>query len=419
MEIKTTDLFAKTFTPSFRKFLENDSTEHYHNGGRGSGKSSFVSLAIVLGILQNKDWNALVLRKVKNTLYRSVYGQISWAINKLGVASSFRFLKSPMQIEYIPTGQLIVFEGADDPTKIKSLKINRGYIAMLWFEELEEFKRRDIDDIGITTKRGGEVFKTFYTFNAPSSPRHWVNQMYLEPKKPGAIKHHSTYLDVSQAWLGSEFLKDAEHLQKTRPEDYRNIYLGEAIGTGKQIFTNITIKTITNDEIKSFEWFYFGMDWGWYPDPTRFVAMAYDSNGRRLYIFDELTMYKTPNDEGSQKLRDHVENKPYAKHWTEISITADNSHKDIGDFRADGWDIRAAVKGVGSVEAGFKWLQGLTEIIIDAERAPLTADEFLLYEYELHKKTGEILSGYPQGQPDHSLACVRYALERVWRRKGT
>lgn len=125
MEIKTTDLFAKTFTPSFRKFLGNDSSEHYHNGGRGSGKSSFVSISIVLGILQNKEWNALVLRKVKNTLYRSVYGQISWAINKLGVASSFRFLKSPMQIEYIPTGQLIVFEGADEPSKIKSLKINR------------------------------------------------------------------------------------------------------------------------------------------------------------------------------------------------------------------------------------------------------------------------------------------------------
>ena len=72
MEIKTTDLFAKTFTSSFRKFLENASTEHYLNGGRGSGKSSFVSIAIVLGILQNKDWNALVLRKVKNTLHRSV-----------------------------------------------------------------------------------------------------------------------------------------------------------------------------------------------------------------------------------------------------------------------------------------------------------------------------------------------------------
>lgn len=418
MTIKTTDLFAKTFTPSFRKFLENDSTEHYHNGGRGSGKSSFVSIAIVLGILQNKNWNALVLRKVKNTLYRSVYGQISWAINKLGVASSFRFLKSPMQIEYIPTGQLIVFEGADDPAKIKSLKINRGYIAILWFEELEEFKRRDIYDICITTKRGGDIFKTFYTFNAPSSPRHWVNQMYVE-NKPNAIKHHSTYLDVPHGWLGEEFIREAEHLKETRPEDYKNIYLGQAVGTGKQVFENIKIRKISDDEIKSFEWYYFGMDWGWYPDPTRFVAMAYDNRRRKLFIFDELTMYKTANDIGVQKLREHVEKKPYIDYWTNMHITADNSEKDVSFYKADGWNIRSAIKGTGSVETGFKWLQGLNEIIIDNERAPITAEEFLLYEYEIHKKTGEILSGYPEGQPDHSMACVRYALERVWRRKDT
>ena len=417
-EIKTSELFAPTFLDSFELFQTNESTEHHHNGGRGGTKSSFISECIVLGILQNKDWNALCLRKVKNTLHRSVYGQIRWAIHKLGVENKFRFLKSPMQIEYIPTGQLIIFEGADNPSKIKSLKLKRGYIAMLWFEELEEFKRRDIYDIGITTRRGGDIFKTFYSFNAPSSPRHWVNQMFLE-SKPNAIKHHSTYLDVPPEWLGEEFIREADHLRQTRPEDYRNIYLGEAIGTGKQIFTNIVTRQITDDEIKSFEWFYFGMDWGWYPDPTRFVAMAYDDRSRRLYIFDELTMYKTPNAEGSQKLRDHVEGKPYARHWSEISITADNTHKDIGDYKADGWDIRAATKGVGSVETGFKWLQGLTQIIIDADRAPLTADEFLLYEYEQHKKTGEILPGYPQGQPDHSLACVRYALERVWRRKGT
>lgn len=130
-------------------------------------------------------------------------------------------------------------------------------------------------------------------------------------------------------------------------------------------------------------------------------------------------MYKTANELGSQTLRNHVEGKPYLNHWTDIHIVADNSQKDIGDYKADGWNIRCATKGVGSVDTGFKWLQGLNEIVIDNERAPLTADEFLLYEYEIHKQTGEIIAGYPQGQPDHSMACVRYALERVWKRSGT
>ena len=77
-----------------------------------------------------------------------------------------------------------------------------------------------------------------------------------------------------------------------------------------------------------------------------------------------------------------------------------------------------AIKGKGSRDAGFKWLQGLAAIIIDPVRAPHAADEFTLYEYDIDKRTGEILSGYPEGQPDHFLALTRYATEKEWRRAG-
>ena len=60
-EIKTSELFAPTFTESFKLFQTNESTEHHHNGGRGSGKSSYTSIALIIGLLQNKEWNALVL----------------------------------------------------------------------------------------------------------------------------------------------------------------------------------------------------------------------------------------------------------------------------------------------------------------------------------------------------------------------
>lgn len=102
-----------------------------------------------------------------------------------------------------------------------------------------------------------------------------------------------------------------------------------------------------------------------------------------------------------------------------VRITADSAEpKSIADFRSWGWNMRGAIKGRGSLEAGFKWLQQLKKIIIDPVTAPKSADEFALYEYEIDKKTGDILTGYPQGQPDHTLAAVRYALEEVWTRKG-
>ena len=42
----------------------DDYTHFWICGGRGSTKSSFVSIEIILGIMKNPDTNAVVLRKV-------------------------------------------------------------------------------------------------------------------------------------------------------------------------------------------------------------------------------------------------------------------------------------------------------------------------------------------------------------------
>ena len=80
--------------------------------------------------------------------------------------------------------------------------------------------------------------------------------------------------------------------------------------------------------------------------------------------------------------------------------------------------MTAARKGPGSVEAGIKWLQSLKAIVIDPDRCPFTAKEFSEYEYERDAKTGEVLKGYPDAA-NHSIDAARYALELVWRRRGT
>ena len=65
---------------------------------------------------------------------------------------------------------------------------------------------------------------------------------------------------------------------------------------------------------------------------------------------------------------------------------------------------------------GVKWLQSLKAIVIDPVRCPATAEEFSKYEYE-RTPDDEIISGYPDAN-NHSIDSVRYALERVWKRKG-
>ena len=55
------------------------------NGGRGSTKSSFVSIEIILGMMKDKNANGVALRKVGVNLKDSVYEQLQWAIKVLGV----------------------------------------------------------------------------------------------------------------------------------------------------------------------------------------------------------------------------------------------------------------------------------------------------------------------------------------------
>ena len=144
------------FGPISAYALKHRYTHYEASGGRGSGKSSWASLTVVRLVMEHPDVHALVLRKVANTLRDSVYAQYLWAIEQLGVSEFWEAKKSPMELAYLPTGQKILFRGADDPAKIKSIKTEFGYIGITHFEEKDQFSgRAEIDSILQSTMRGG------------------------------------------------------------------------------------------------------------------------------------------------------------------------------------------------------------------------------------------------------------------------
>lgn len=422
MTIKSNSIFARVYNSTFRHITAHKYERYTFTGGRASCKSSFISLVIVILIVTFPNYNALIIRKTANTLRRSVFEQIVWAINKLGLAGRFKIPKSQtaaLPITYTRKDgrtQYIIFAGSDDPEKLKSIKVAQGYFAILWLEEKTEFKPQELQNIKISALRGGDKYYIFESFNPPSATRHWCNAEARQDD-PNRLVIHTTYEDIPREWLGDAILHDIEQTKKNNPKAYENIYLGIATGTGRNIFENITLREITDDEIGKFDYFYNGVDFGYYPDPFAFVAMSYNEKEARLYIFDELYLLKHGNFEAYNALKKHME--AQGQDIGRDRITADSAEpKSIADFRNFGADMRGAIKGRGSLEAGFKWLQGLAAIIVDPVRAPHAADEFTLYEYEIDKRTGEIMTGYPQGQPDHALAAIRYALEEVWRHGG-
>lgn len=409
-DIRLSEVIPPHFYDAHRLIREHAYTEYTFPGGRGSCKSSFVSEEIPLLMKRNPDMHCLVLRKYGNTLKDSVYNQLIWAIEKLGLSSEFRATVSPMQIIYKPTGQTIYFRGLDDPLKVKSIKPKFGYIGILWFEELDQFAgAEEIRSVEQSAKRGGGRFYVFKSFNPPISASNWANKYILE-ERDSRIVIRSDYRSVPIEWLGEEFLNDAEQLKRTNERAYQHEYLGIATGTGGNVFENVDVRKITEEERRIFDRIYMGVDWGWYPDPFAWVKMHFDAARRTLYILDE---YRC-NKQGNRETADYLMKE---KGVTSADlITADSAEpKSVGDYRSYGLACRAVEKGPGSVDYSMKWLQSLNAIVID-EDCKGTAKEFLEYEYE-RTKDGEIISGYPD-RDNHSIDAVRYGTYPIWRKRG-
>ena len=404
------NMIAPAFAPVVYDIAEHEHTEYVFPGGRGSTKSSFISLEIIDLIENNDQMHAVVMRQVADTMRGSVYQQMLWAIDALGLSFDFHATVSPMEITRISTGQKIYFRGADDPGKLKSIKVPFGYIGILWLEELDQFTGPEsVRKIEQSVIRGGDISYIFKSFNPPKSASNWANK-YLKIPKESRLVTESTYLTVPKKWLGKTFLEEAEFLKAVNPTAYENEYMGVANGTGGVVFDNLTIREITNEEIQQFDRVYNGVDWGWYPDPYHFIRCHYDAARMRLYIFVEYRCNKKSNRETADRL-------------LEMGITPNDlitcdsaENKSVGDYKAYGLLARSAEKGPGSVDYSMKWLQSLNEIVIDNTRCPEAATEFLEYEYERDKE-GEIISGYPD-KNNHAIDAVRYATNPIWKRRG-
>ena len=279
-------LIASAFTGLHRKILEQGG-EYVLKGGRGSGKSSFVSVELWLTLLRHPNMHAVVLRRVGNTLRSSVFTQLQWAAGALGIEQMCRFTLSPMEAVYEPTGQKILFFGMDDPGKLKSLKVPFGYPGVLWFEELDQFEEEQVRSTEQSVLRGQGPFYCFKSFNPPPLEQHWVNRWARTPR-PGRQVHHSDYTQMPASWLGEKFLDDARFLKQENPRAYRQEYLGIPAGLGDSVFDNIAAEPIKDREIRRFDRIMAGVDWGFYPDPWAFNRIHYDA-ARQTLPFSSLS----------------------------------------------------------------------------------------------------------------------------------
>lgn len=406
---KLSDLLPQAFHPLWRAALNKDILHIVAKGGRGSGKSSDIA-HIITQLLMRYAVNAVGIRKVDNTIEASIFEQMKWAIHEQGVAHLFKINKSPMRITYLPRGNYMIFRGAQDPTRIKSLKSAEFPFAIGWVEEIAEFKTEDeITTITNSLLRGelddGLFYKFFYSYNPPKRKQSWLNKKYESSLQPdNTFVHHSTYLD--NPFISKQFIEEAEAAKARNEMRYRWEYLGEAIGSGVVPFDNLEIIKggVTDEMVSTFDNMRNAVDFGYATDPLAFVRWHYDKKRNGIYATDEYYGVKISN----RKLAAHL----IASGYQSERIAADSAEpKSIAQLRDELniTRIYGVKKGPDSVEFGEEWLADLDFICIDPLRTPNIAKEFESIDYQTDK------DGNPlprlEDKDNHTIDATRYAFE--------
>lgn len=385
---------------------EVDVHEIISKGGRGSIKSSFWGNLSYETIRQDPQAHVVYTRRYKVDLRSSVFNQFMKTVIRYHDLDNWDFKQSPMCAVYKPTGQMVMFVGADKPISLKSFNVPFGYVKLLIHEECDEMAGvEQMDNIEDTFLRADTPALDIKIFNPPKSKNNFMNEYTEECKnKPQTRICHSYYYNVPVKWLGKRFFERAEWFRIHKPLYYKNNYLGEVTGTGGGIFDNLEIRKISDEELMTFDTINHGLDFG-YTHPQVFSQNYYDYETDTLYIFGEVYSKKCKNSTFARKI----------KKFMNVEIICDSARPDgIAEMRDWGFNAIGAKKRWGSGKGRdycWEWLQRCNKIVIDPERCPNTESEFVKAEHE-QLPDGSFSDAYPTLEEDTIMANI-YALNRI------
>lgn len=298
---------SKMINPHFYKVWNTNKPYIILNGGRGSFKSSVISLKLATMVKKqtqlNRQVNFILIRENASYLHDSVYKQMEWAFTQLDMYNEFLYFKSPMRIVHKRTGSTFYFYGGDDPMKLKSNIV--GNVMAVWYEEAANFKGREVfDQANPTFIRQKPPFidyvTVYYSYNPPKSPYDWVNEWVEEERKdPDCLVDTSTYLDDERGFTNKEQLKLIERYKKNDYEYYRWLYLGEVVGLGTNIYNMDNFQAI--DKLPDDDYItnvYYSVDTGHEVSATTCGAYGLTKKGN-LILLD--TYYYSPQGKSHKK----------------------------------------------------------------------------------------------------------------------
>ena len=369
-------------------------------GSRASKKSKTAALWYIYNLMKYPNANLLVIRKVFRTLQDSCYKELQWAANRLGVPELWDFKKSPLEATYLPTGQKIYFRGLDDPLKITSITVTKGYLCWAWIEEAYEIMEEKDFDMLDESIRGAipePLFKQITLIFNPWNEHHWIKKRFFDANDPDIFATTTNY--TCNEWLDSGDKKMFERMKERNPRRYQVAGLGDWGIVDGLVYENWKEQTFRKEDLQHCETF-AGLDFGYTNDPSAFVLGFIDQKERRLYIYDEFYKYKLSN----RAIADEIKRLKYQKE----RITADSAEpKSIAELKSFGLRVSSAKKGADSIRNGVQFIQDF-EIIIHPRCVNFLTE---VSNYTFKKDKFGKMTNEPEDNMNHLMDALRYALE--------
>lgn len=222
---------SEVTAPAYKPFWRSKATYIVCKGSRASGKSKHAALWLIYSMMKFPLANALVVRKVLDTMRDSVCADLIWAMHRLKVEEYWDYptkKTSPLIITYKPTGQKIIFKGLDDSKKATSVSVSVGVLCWLFIEEAYEIDdEADFDTLDESIR--GELppgyFKRVLMIFNPWSESTWIKSRFFDAPSDKVLTMTTTYMD--NPWLSDTDRAIFEDMRINRPERYRVAGLGD------------------------------------------------------------------------------------------------------------------------------------------------------------------------------------------------
>ena len=207
-------------------------------GGRGSGKSFALSVALLMRTFQEGK-TILFTRYTMTSAEISIMPEFWEKVEMLGLEEQFE--RTANSIKNIQTGSIILFRGLKASSGKQTANLKSINNITTWvLDEAEEMTDEDMfDKIDLSVRKKGEANEVILVLN-PASIKHMIYRKFFKERgvydvcnrvKDDCTYIHTTYLDNLKN-LDNTFLELAERA-KSDTERYDNVFLGKFIVTGK------------------------------------------------------------------------------------------------------------------------------------------------------------------------------------------